>query len=36
MFEWAKYVRTKGAAKLHLVLDNQSLLPQYAVLSEGK
>ena len=22
MFEWAKYVRTKGAVKLHLVLDN--------------
>lgn len=36
MFEWAKYVRTKGAIKLHLVLDNQSFLPQYAVLSEGR
>ena len=36
MFEWAKYVRTMGAVKLHLVLDNQSFLPQYAVLSEGK
>jgi hypothetical protein len=36
MFEWAKYVRTKGAVKLHLVLDNQGFLPQYAVLSEGK
>lgn len=36
MFEWAKYVRTKGAVKLHLVLDNQSFLPQYAVLSEGR
>ena len=23
MFEWAKYVRTKGAVKPHLVLDNQ-------------
>jgi hypothetical protein len=22
MFEWAKYVRTKGAVKLHMVLDN--------------
>ena len=28
MFEWAKYVRTKGAVKLHLVLDNQGFLPQ--------
>lgn len=36
MFEWAKYVRTKGAVKLHLVLDHQGFLPQYAVLSEGK
>ncbi len=36
MFEWAKYVRTKGAVKLHLVLDNQGFLPHYAVLSEGK
>jgi Transposase DDE domain/Domain of unknown function (DUF4372) len=36
MFEWAKYVRTKGAVKLHLVLDNHGFLPQYAVLSEGK
>lgn len=36
MFEWAKYVRTKGAVKLHLVLDNQGFLPRYAVLSEGK
>lgn len=36
MFEWAKYVRTKGAVKLHLVLDNQGFLPQYAVLSEGR
>jgi hypothetical protein len=36
MFEWAKYVRTKGAVKLHLVLDNHSFLPQYAVLSEGR
>ena len=36
MFEWAKYVRTKGAVKLHLVLDNEGFLPQYAVLSEGR
>ena len=36
MFEWASYVRTKGAVKLHLVLDNSSFLPQYAVITNGK
>jgi hypothetical protein len=36
MFEWAKYVKTKGAVKLHLVLDNSSFLPQYAVITDGK
>jgi len=36
MFEWAKYVRTKGAVKMHTVLDNRSLLPRYAVISDGK
>ena len=36
MFEWASYVKTKGAVKLHLVLDNSSFLPQYAVITEGK
>jgi len=36
MFEWARYVKTKGAVKLHLVLDNSSFLPQYAVITDGK
>ncbi len=36
MFEWASYVKTKGAVKLHLVLDNASFLPQYAVMTEGR
>lgn len=36
MFEWARYVKTKGAVKVHTVLDNRSLLPQYAVITEGK
>jgi Transposase DDE domain/Domain of unknown function (DUF4372) len=36
MFDWAQYVRTKGAVKLHLILDNQGWLPQYAVVSDGK
>lgn len=36
MYDWALYKRTKGAVKLHLLLDNATLLPQYAVLSNGK
>ena len=33
MFDWAAYKRTKGAVKLHLVLDNGSLLAQFAVIA---
>ena len=36
MFEWASYVRTKGAVKLHLVLDNASFLPQFGIITDGK
>lgn len=36
MFDWAKYVKTKGAVKVHTVLDNRSVLPQYAVITNGK
>jgi len=36
MFDWALYQRSKGAAKLHLVLDHRGHLPRYAVLTEGK
>ena len=36
LFDWAAYKRTKGAVKLHLLLDHQGFLPQYAVLTEGK
>jgi diacylglycerol kinase len=36
MFEWASYVKTKGAVKLHMVLDNASFLPQYAVITPGR
>jgi hypothetical protein len=35
-FDWALYKRTKGAAKLHMVLDHDGYLPSYAVLTEGK
>jgi len=36
MFDWAHYKRSKGAVKLHLVLDHDGYLPQYAVISDGK
>ncbi|HEY6306451.1 MAG TPA: IS4 family transposase [Candidatus Angelobacter sp.] len=35
-FDWAKYKQTKGALKLHLVLDHDGHLPCYAVMTEGK
>ena len=36
MFEWAKYTKTKGAVKVHTVLDNRSTMPLYAVVTDGK
>ena len=36
MFDWAQYKRSKGAVKLHLVLDHDGYLPHYAVLTDGK
>ena len=35
-FDWARYKQTKGALKLHLVLDHDGHLPCYAVMTEGK
>jgi len=35
-FEWATYTRTKGAVKPHLVLDNATFLPRFAVITDGK
>jgi len=35
-FDWAHYKRTKGAVKLHMVLDHDGYLPSYAVLTEGR
>src|SRR5438093_7522124 len=35
MFAWAKYNTTKGAIKLHLMLDHAGLLPTYAVVTDG-
>lgn len=36
IFDWAKFRRTKGAVKLHLLLDHDGYLPTYAYISEGK
>lgn len=36
MFDWAAYKHRKGAVKLHLVLNHDGYLPQYAVLTDGK
>jgi DDE family transposase/uncharacterized protein DUF4372 len=36
VFDWAQYRRTKGAVKLHLLLDHQGLLPSYALVTEGR
>jgi len=36
MFDWALYRRSKGAVKLHLVLDHDGYLPRFAVITDGK
>jgi hypothetical protein len=36
MFDGAKYRRTKGAIKLHLLLDHDGYWPSFAVVTEGK
>lgn len=36
LFDWAKFRRTKGAIKLHLLLDHDGYLPAFAVVTEGK
>jgi IS4 transposase len=36
MFDWAKFRRTKGAIKLHLLLDHDGYLPSFAVVTGGK
>lgn len=35
MFDWAHFRRTKGAIKLHLLLDHDGYLPSFAVVTEG-
>jgi len=36
VFDWAKFRRTKGAIKLHLVLDHEGYLPTFACVTEAK
>ena len=36
MFDWAKFRLTKGAVKLHLLLDHDGYLPSFAVITGGK
>ena len=36
LYDWAHYKRAKGAAKVHLLLDNEGYLPVFAVITDGK
>jgi hypothetical protein len=36
MYDWAKFRTTKGAVKLHLLLDHDGYLPCFAVVTTGK
>jgi hypothetical protein len=36
VFDWAKYRQTKGAVKLHMLLDHDGYLPVYARITEGR
>jgi len=35
IFDWAKFRRTKGAVKLHLLLDHDGYLPSFAIITQG-
>lgn len=35
LFDWAAYTRTKGAVKLHVLLDHDGYLPVFATVSDG-
>lgn len=35
LFDWAKYCTTKGAIKLHLLLDHEGYLPVFAHITDG-
>ncbi|MFN3480949.1 MAG: IS4 family transposase [Thermodesulfovibrionales bacterium] len=36
LFDWARFRQTKGAIKLHLLLDHEGYLPVFAHVTEGK
>jgi IS4 transposase len=36
VFDWAQFRRSKGAVKLHLLLDHDGHLPCFAVVTDGK
>jgi hypothetical protein len=35
MYDWAKFRRTKGGVKLHLVLDHDGYLPKFAIIENA-
>jgi len=36
LYDWAKFRRTKGAVKFHLLLDHDGYLPSFAVITDRK
>ncbi len=36
LFDWAQFQRTKGAVKLHLVLDHDGYLPSFCVVTDAR
>ena len=36
LYDWAKFRRTKGAVKLHVVLDHDGYLPCFGLITNGK
>jgi len=36
LFPWADFRQTKGAIKLHMLLDHDGYLPDFAIVTEGK
>ena len=36
VFDWARYQKTKGAVKLHMMLDLDGLIPSFCVVTEGR
>ena len=36
IFDWARFTRTKGAVKLHLLLDHDGYLPVFAHITHGR